>query len=61
MSGEAGALARRNSDDKRMAPRKKKRGHRPFSACALRVVRSTSAYWLAGTSPSSRLSPKYGR
>ena len=29
MSGEAGALDRRNSDDKRMAPRKKKRGHRP--------------------------------
>ena len=30
MSGEAGALGRRNSDDKRMAPGKKKRGHWPF-------------------------------
>ena len=66
MSGEAGVLARRNSDDKRMTPRKKKRGHEPFSARALWVVRSTSAYsgesaLLLGTAPSPRPSSKYGR
>ena len=44
MSGEVGALGRRNSDDKRMAPGKGKEGTSQM-ACALWVVRSTSAYW----------------
>ena len=44
MSGEAGALARRNSDDKRMAPPEKEKRAQAISACALWVVRSTSAY-----------------
>ena len=45
MSGEVGAHGRRNSDDKRMAPRKKKRGALAISASALWVVRSTSVYY----------------
>ena len=48
MSGEVGALGRRNSDDKRMAPRKRQRGHKPKSAGALWVVRSTFVYYSTG-------------
>ena len=61
MSGEVGALGRRNSDDKRMAPRKRKEGTGHFGPCPLGCQIDFRLLVLAGTSPSSRLSPKYGR
>ena len=65
---ERGAGSLRQTELRRQAhgSREKEKRAQAISACALRVVRSTSAYstgfvLLAGTEPSSRLSPKYGR